>query len=112
MMASSLNRLIKRLEDEQGKTVTTEVDLTSYRKDRDTGTSEARYYVKHSNQETVLEQEMVINRDALGKFEASAIFTDFPPQDSEEAAALKLAAWLQRIGEAIEANYRDKVSDA
>ncbi|EJD6095851.1 hypothetical protein M0J71_RS21460 [Citrobacter freundii] len=50
---------VQRLEAERGKTITTEVELISYVKERSTGNSEARYYVKHSNQQTVLEQGML-----------------------------------------------------
>lgn len=104
-MADTFRAMIQRVEDEKGKTVTTEVELVSYVKERSTGTSEARYYVKHSNQKTVLEQSMAINRDGYGNYDASIVITDFPPQKSPEEAALKLADWLKRLGESIEANF-------
>lgn len=97
---------VQRLEDERGKTITTEVELISYVKERSTGNSEARYYVKHSNQKTVLEQAMVINRDGFGNHQASIIITDFPGQKTPEEAALKLADWLKRLGGSIEANFK------
>jgi hypothetical protein len=68
------------------KTVTTEVELVSYVKERSTGNSEARY-VKHSNQKTVLEQGMVINRDGFGNHQASIIITDFPGRKPGRSSA-------------------------
>lgn len=104
---------VQRLEAERGKTITTEVELVSYVKERSTGNSEARYYVKHSNQKTVLEQGMVINSDGFGNHHASIIITDFPGQKTPEEAALKLADWLKRLGESIEANFKKpEVGDA
>lgn len=97
---------IQRLEAERGKTITTEVELISYVKERSTGNSEARYYVKHSNQQTVLEQAMVISSDGFGNHQASIVITDFPGQKTPEEAALKLADWLKRLGECIEANFK------
>lgn len=96
----------QRLEAERGKTITTEVELVSYVKERSTGSYEARYYVKHSNQQTVLEHGMVINRDGFGNHQASIIITDFPGQKTPEEAALKLADWLKRLSESIEANFK------
>lgn len=106
-MADTFRAMIQRVEDEKGKTVTTEVELVSYVKERSTGTSESRYYVKHSNQQTVLGQGMTINRDGYENYEASIAITDFPPQKSPEEAALKLADWLKRLGESIEANFKN-----
>ncbi|EPC3470021.1 hypothetical protein ACRZCP_002196 [Enterobacter asburiae] len=104
---------VQRLEAERGKTITTEVELVSYVKERSTGTSEARYYVKHSNQQTVLEQGLAISRDAFGNYDACIVITEFPPQKSPEEAALKLADWLKRLGESIEANFKKpEVDDA
>lgn len=112
-MDNSFKKRIQRLESENGKSITTEVDLVSYVKERSTGNSEARYYVKHSNQQTVLEQGMVINRDDFGNHQASIIITDFPGQKTPEEAALKLADWLKRLGESIEANFKQtEVDDA
>ncbi|MBJ9631515.1 hypothetical protein I5532_02410 [Citrobacter freundii] len=105
-MADTFRAMIQRVEDAKGKTVTTEVELVSYVKERSTGNSEASYYVKHSNQQTVLEQGMTINRDGYGNYDASIVITDFPPQKSPEEAALKLADWLKRLGESIEANFK------
>lgn len=106
-MADSFRAMIQRAEDAAGKTVTTEVELVSYIKERSTGTSEARYYVKHSNQQTVLEQGMTINRDGYGNYSASIVITDFPSQKTSEEAALKLAGWLKRLGESIESNFKN-----
>lgn len=112
-MADTFRAMIQRVEDAKGKTVTTEVELVSYVKERSTGNSEARYYVKHSNQQTVLEQVMEINRDGFGNHQASIIITDFPGQKTPEEAALKLADWLKRLGESIEANFKKpEVDDA
>ncbi|MFZ5192938.1 hypothetical protein ACOY59_24220 [Enterobacter roggenkampii] len=97
---------VQRLEADRGKIITTEVELISYVKERSTGSSESRYYVKHSNQQTVLEQGMVINRDGFGNHQARIIITDFPGQKTPEEAALKLADWLKRLGESIEANFK------
>jgi len=105
-MADTFHKMLKRIEDSHGKTVTTEVELVSYVKERSSGTSEARYYVKHSNQQTVLEQSLAINRDAFGNYDACIVITDFPPQKTPEEAALKLADWLKRLGESIEANFK------
>lgn len=105
-MADAFPKMIQRIEGEQGKTITTEVELVSYVKERSTGTSEACYYIKHSNQQTILEQGMTINRDGYGNYDASIIITDFPPQKSPEEAALKLADWLKRLGDSIEANFK------
>lgn len=107
-MADTFHKMLKRIEGEQGKTITTEVELVSYVKERSTGKSEARYYVKHSNQQTALEQGMTINRDVYGNYDACVVITDFPPQKSPEEAALKLADWLKRLGESIEANFKKK----
>ncbi|WP_218033867.1 hypothetical protein, partial [Enterobacter asburiae] len=113
VMTDTFRAMIQRVEDAKGKTVTTEVELVSYVKERSTGNSEARYYVKHSNQQTVLEQGMVINRDGFGNHQASIIITDFPGQKTPEEAALKLADWLKRLGESIEANFKKpEVDDA
>ncbi|HDR2874380.1 TPA: hypothetical protein QCK10_001503 [Enterobacter roggenkampii] len=103
---SDYAKRVQRLEDDRGKIITTEVELISYVKERSTGSSESRYYVKHSNQQTVLEQGMVINRDGFGNHQASIIITDFPGQKTPEEAALKLADWLKRLGESIEANFK------
>ncbi|EKO4983818.1 hypothetical protein P0L44_002391 [Escherichia coli] len=112
-MENSFKKRIQRLETEYGKTVTTEVELVSYVKERSSGTSEARYYVKHSNQQTVLEQSLAINRDAFGNYDACILITDFPSQKTPEEAALKLADWLKRMGESIEANFkRPEANDA
>ncbi len=112
-MADAFRAMIQRAEDAAGKTVTTEVELVSYVKERSTGTSEARYYVKHSNQQTVLEQGMTINRDGYGNYSASIVITDFPSQKTPEEAALKLAGWLKRLGESIEFNFKNmEVDDA
>jgi len=105
-MENSFKKRIQRLEAEHGKTVTTEVELVSYVKERSSGTSEARYYVKHSNQQTVLEQSLAISRDAFGNYDACIVITDFPSQKTPEEAALKLADWLKRLGESIEANFK------
>ncbi|CAM6571772.1 Phage tail protein [Leclercia adecarboxylata] len=105
-MADTFHKMLKRIEGDQGKTITTEVELVSYVKERSTGTSEARYYVKHSDQKTVLEQSMAINRDGYGNYDASILITDFPPQKSPEEAALKLADWLKRLGESIEGSFK------
>jgi len=105
-MADTFHKMIQRVEAGMGKTVTTEVELVSYVKERSSGTSESRYYVKHSNQQTVLEQGMTINRDGYGNYDASIVITDFPAQKSPEEAALKLADWLKRLGESIEANFK------
>lgn len=105
-MDNSFRKRIQRLETEYGKTVTTEVELVSYVKERSSGTSEARYYVKHSNQQTVLEQSLAINRDGFGNYDACIVITDFPPQKTPEDAALKLADWLKRLGESIEASFK------
>ncbi|EPO1082263.1 hypothetical protein ACT6F8_002662 [Cronobacter dublinensis] len=105
-MSDSFHRRIQKLEQESGKTVTTEVDLVSYQKDRKSGTSEARYYVRHSNQDTVLEQGMTINCDGCGNYDASIFITDFAAQKSPEEAALKLSDWLKRLAESIEANFK------
>ncbi|MEP8943590.1 hypothetical protein [Enterobacter ludwigii] len=56
---------------------------------------------------------MVINRDGFGNHQASIIITDFPGQKTPEEAALKLADWLKRLGESIEANFKKpEVDDA
>ncbi|HCR1961855.1 TPA: hypothetical protein ONC42_000503 [Enterobacter kobei] len=110
---NDFSKRVQRLETERGKTITTEVELVSYVKERSTGTSEARYYVKHSNQQTVLEQGLAISRDARGNYDACIVITDFPPQKSPEEAALKLADWLKRLSESIEANFKKpEVDDA
>ena len=44
-MTDTFRAMIQRVEDAKGKTVTTEVELVSYVKERSTGNSEARYYV-------------------------------------------------------------------
>lgn len=112
-MADTFNKMVQRIEKEHGKAVSTEVELVSYTKERSSGTSEARYYVKHSNQVTVLEQGLAISRDAYGKYDACIVISDFPPQESPEEAALKLADWLKRLGESIEANFKKpEVRDA
>ena len=106
-MADTFHKMIQRvIDDGTGKTITTEVELVSYVKERSSGISESRYYVKHSNQQTVLEQGMTINRDGYGNYDASIVITDFPAQKSPEEAALKLADWLKRLGESIEANFK------
>lgn len=110
-MENSFKKRIQRLEVEHGKTVTTEVELVSYVKERNSGTSEARYYVKHSNQQTVLEQSLAISRDAFGNYDACIVITDFPAQKTPEEAALKLADWLKRLGESIEANFKRPEAD-
>ncbi|QDX31934.1 hypothetical protein Dpoa569_0001272 [Dickeya poaceiphila] len=103
---------MNQLEDELGNCTTTEVELVSYVKNRETGTSEARYYVRHSNQTTVLEQGLVISRDQFGYYKADLVITDFPKLGSAEEAALKLAAWLKRMGEAIESSFNREGGEA
>ncbi|POU03607.1 hypothetical protein C3369_07245 [Escherichia sp. ESNIH1] len=112
-MYDMFHEITQRVEDGTGKTVTTEVELVSYVKDRSSGTFESRYYVKHSNRQTVLEQGMTINRDGYGNYDAIIVITHFPAQKSPEEAALKLADWLKRLGESIEANFKkQEVDDA
>lgn len=61
----------------------------------------------------IAELGMVISRDGFGNHQASIIITDFPGQKSPEEAALKLADWLKRLGESIEANFKKpEVRDA
>lgn len=67
--------------------------------------------VKHSNQQTVLEQGMTFNRDGCGNYDASIVITDFPPQKSPEEAALKLADWLKRLDKSIEAYFKKPEAD-
>lgn len=47
-MADTIHKLLRRIDNESGKTITTEVELVSYVKERSSGASESRYYVKHS----------------------------------------------------------------
>ena len=91
---------------ELSATERSEVQLISFVRNREEGTTESRYYVRHSNQKTVLEQGVVINSDGRG-FKAAAVITDFPAMESEKEAALKLADWLKRIGAAIDANFSE-----
>lgn len=86
------------------------VELVSFVRDREELTTESRYYVKHNNGKTILEQGIVINGDGRG-YKASAIITDFPLMPTEREAALKLADWLKRMGEAIEAGFNADVKD-
>ncbi|NHB89214.1 hypothetical protein [Photorhabdus tasmaniensis] len=85
----------------------TTVDLIFFQKNRDERTTESRYFIRHSNDKTILEQSMVINGSQYG-YVAQAIITDFPLLETEKAAALKLADWLRRMAEAIEEGFGEK----
>ncbi|MFM1353388.1 hypothetical protein WFP15_02485 [Yersinia enterocolitica] len=98
---SSFRDLVKKLQDDSRTTV----DLIAFKKDRTNQTSESRYFVKHSAK-TILEQEMVIHGNTFG-YKAEAIITEFPYLETEKAAALKLADWLNRMALAIEAHYSE-----
>lgn len=111
-MSNEFIRRIRKLEDECGNSTTTEVELVSYVMNRETETSEARYYVRHSNKASTLEQGLVISRDQFGCYKAEPVITDFPKLKSAEEAALKLAAWLKRMGEAIEASFKSEGGEA
>lgn len=75
-------------------------------KERSNRTFEARYYVQNSNLQTVLEQGMVISRDALENYEAGNLISDILPQQSPEDAVLKMVDCLKRLGAATEANFK------
>lgn len=88
--------------------MSSEVELVSYFKDRKERTTESRYYLRHHNGKTVLEQGLVITSDQFGSFKASPVITDFPNEiTTEKAAALKLADWLKRMGEAIGEHWKE-----
>ncbi|EFA5401398.1 hypothetical protein EIG52_08695, partial [Escherichia coli O109] len=89
------------------KTVTTEKELVSCVKERSNRTFEARYYVQNSNLQTVLEQGMVISRDALENYEAGNLISDILPQQSPEDAVLKMVDCLKRLGATTEANFKN-----
>lgn len=86
----------------------TEVDLIYFEKDREEGTQLSKYYVSHSNSETILEQTLVIEEDQFGRYTAKMEFEDFRGLKSEKEAALKLADWMRRMSEAIEDHWQDK----
>ncbi|AJJ64997.1 putative Gp44 domain protein [Yersinia aldovae 670-83] len=103
---SSFRDLVKKLQDDSRTTV----DLIAFKKDRDSQTSESRYFVKHAAK-TILEQEMVIHGNVHG-YTAEAVITEFPHMETEKAAALKLADWLKRMALAIEGHYSEPEEEA
>ncbi|ELK6698591.1 TPA: hypothetical protein N5L67_000817 [Enterobacter kobei] len=81
--------------------------LTSYTYDRKERKSKSVYLIRHNSviQQTVLEQEITIERDMFGKFKPVVALEDFPAGLSDRESMLKLADWLHRLGVAIEDNW-------
>ena len=81
------------------------VTLMSFVHATETGSRhEFSYSVEHNNGTTSLEQTLVIQGlDHLfsPRWVASIKFDEFPPQQSPELAALKLAEWMERLAAAI-----------
>lgn len=81
--------------------------LTSYTFDKDTKKTKSVYLIQHSSraQQTVLEQNITIERDRFGGFMPVVSLDDFPGGLSDRESMLKLADWLHRLGVAIEDNW-------
>ena len=80
------------------------VELVGYNKSGNTDI--LQYVVEHNNGSTSLEQKMHI--EGVGcpipvgaRYTARIDLSDFPPQDTPEAAAYKMAEWLERLASAI-----------
>ena len=73
------------------------------------------YSVEHDDGKTSVEQMLTI-RSADGLFEpnwvASIALDDFPPQSSPQAAAEKLADWLERLSAAVRTGEYQTFSDS
>lgn len=93
------------------------VELVRFESTKDNAFYE--YTVEHNNGSTSVKQVLTINSvDGLfrSKWEAVIELDDFPPQETPEAAAHKLADWLERLASAIrigeysnttKANFKD-----
>lgn len=81
--------------------------LTAYTYDRKERKTKSVYLIRHNSvaQQTVLEQEITIERDMFGKFKPVVALEDFPGGLSDRESMLKLADWLHRLGVAIEDNW-------
>jgi hypothetical protein len=76
------------------------VELTSFKRGKNQEQHSFIYSVKHNNGKTTVEQPLTISSvDKLinPKWVASISIDDFPPQDSPQEAAMKLATWLERL---------------
>jgi len=67
------------------------------------------YLLHHSSrvQNTVLEQNLTIERDNFGSFNPTVELKDFPRGLSDRESMLKLADWLHRLSVAIEDNWSE-----
>lgn len=81
--------------------------LTSYTYDRKERKSKSVYLIRHNSviQQTIMEQEITIERDMFGNFKPVVALDDFPAGLSDRESMLKLADWLHRLGVAIEDNW-------
>lgn len=83
--------------------------LTEYRYDPKENNTKSVYLLRHSSrmQNTVLEQNLTIERDNYGKFKPTVALEDFPRGLSDRESMLKLADWLHRLSVVIEDNWSE-----
>lgn len=86
--------------------------LTNYTFNPKEGTVYAEFDIEQNNGKTSVEQKMILeceNIDALSTqfngqmWKAEILLDDFPPQKTPQAAAEKLADWLERLADGIRA---------
>ena len=81
------------------KTKQTKMKLELYKLDKNCKLK--RFKVTHHNGDTVLEQDLTVKTDEIGRVEVDISTDDFPRIDNELEAMLKYADWLERMGIAI-----------
>lgn len=81
------------------KTKQTKMQLTLFRLEDDCKLK--RFKVTHHNGDAILEQDLTLKKDKLGRFEVDISTDDFPRIENELEAILKYADWLERMGIAI-----------
>ncbi|MFP2268113.1 hypothetical protein [Citrobacter braakii] len=81
--------------------------LTAYEFDPESSKSKSVYLLRHHSKvkQTTLEQKLIVENDAFGRFKPMVELADFPEGLSEREAMLKLADWLHSLGVAIEDNW-------
>lgn len=78
------------------------VELSAYRKTKDASVFD--YLVEHNNGSTSVDQLLTISSiDGLfdPKWVAKLALDEFPPQETPQKAAIKMAEWLERLAAAM-----------
>ncbi|RKS87304.1 hypothetical protein DES39_0524 [Orbus hercynius] len=84
-------------------------ELVEYKKDRENGSRIWVYELSHSNKETTLRQDFIINLDKFGRFKLDVKFDDFPELSTKKENAKKMADWLMRLSLAIRSGVKEGV---